>query len=543
MTDAIRLASSQQWLNMVQKLAISIAGHLNRLGDRIAVLHSACSFEQSDENDGDCDLYALDHPNVPALKKILSSPAQCRRYSNNCPNDPCEHFNSAVKKVSECLAVPPRVPSSQFQAFIFSRTPMKYWSAMRRLAPSAIHVVLPPGSPCDVPHSRPSGWNIVPTCADMASLTDACGPGCTETGSRISDIMSLARAGVTLEKITDVSICARAGDGCQEQRVVGNTSLRVLRPGQVARLFMQIRVPALEHCLHSREHHRKNPADGAFHDLETLLGDIYTDVLNVEVSFRHSLFPNKSRVVIREDARVRRPDNTSFWANSDAAALSYSNSARIGRKQAIESLASLFAESYSPGKALSDIDELLIEMDYDSSPNDSMGRLRDELDYRYRVEHKLPIPELSIHERSLHSVPSYTEVLSIDSQELLRLSPSVKSVPSVGRSGSRCTIVHNISHKSSHEGSTTRLTPDRARVIWRHMRKDSRGKSPVNVKHLRRRSKDNLKSLGGANSMMLRLKRKALLNKRSIGADSLRSMAFDIAEESRFERDYAPWML
>lgn len=88
-------------------------------------------------------------------------------------------------------------------------------------------------------------------------------------------------------------------------------------------------------------------------------------------------------------------------------------------------------------------------------------------------------------------------------------------IPKRSTSYSPAAVTHHTSQSTTDEGD------DKARQIWHFMRQDSKGRRAG----LTRNSSESLIRLESASESLRAIRQKALRNKRSVGADTLRSFA------------------
>nr|POE62999.1 hypothetical protein CFP56_03902 [Quercus suber] len=120
--------------------------------------------------------------------------------------------------------------------------------------------------------------------------------------------------------ITSLRLCFKPVGECQVLDVIGQKSLKNLVVGMTCSLFIKVRIYPVSHVgVNSKDINYDQ--DSLFADLESMIGTVETNVLNVEARYRHSMLPSNSVVTVHCLAKVRRPNAGSRWSqveDSDA---------------------------------------------------------------------------------------------------------------------------------------------------------------------------------------------------------------------------------
>ncbi|KAI9893958.1 MAG: hypothetical protein M1814_005511 [Vezdaea aestivalis] len=201
-----------------------------------------------------------------------------------------------------------------------------------------------------------------------------------------------ARFGTIMEPLPEVEVTFKAGQNCQIEEVVGQTTNPSLKLGQKMVMFVNISVG------------RGQLGDELMEELLGSLGAARTDFLVVNVSHKHPLFTNdKTRVVTSSIGVLRRYAAKSEWKGpQNEPAINNGDDAVCQMQQR---LAYHVAANVEPRRALEVLDEMFGFGFCLSVAPDYIGLLADELRYRasacarYRLGWK-PREELGVSQAS-----------------------------------------------------------------------------------------------------------------------------------------------
>ena len=375
------------------------------------------------------------------------------------------------------------------------------------------------------------------------------------SGSPLTDYAALVASSGA---ITTLRLCFKPVQGCQLREVIGQKSIKDLVVGQQCSLFVKVRVPKIR----VRDSTIDPDQDSLFTELESIIGTLKTEILHVEARYRHSMLPLNNVVTVRHVCKIKRPKTESRWSIAG-------KSDDLGAPAEVHTmLARYVAAHYSADKAVELLDRYLgpiaieqpdvrdiyeslahdaqelqaythndskpsvVVTDIDLNTADSLEpglehfstapNTPTTLDGRYS-QHFEPI---NIHDR--------TEAKMISQPTLLNLAPPLVTAPKTTIALSR-----DISSSTTTEVVETQDNPeshDSARQLWRHIRRTS-----LSAKQLQEMTPERLSHLEAGDEHLKELRQRALANKRSIGAETLRAWKWEESIE-RETRGEAPWM-
>ncbi|TKA80736.1 hypothetical protein B0A49_01153 [Cryomyces minteri] len=316
-----------------------------------------------------------------------------------------------------------------------------------------------------------------------------------------------------------------------------------------------------------------------FAELEEILGATMTDLLTVQVCYRSSLLPQNSKVTVEDTCRINRSNSSSAWSLSPA----FEDDLSDGRRPGIHNSSAYFLTTqHEPQQALKALEDTFdaakSKPRHPAMPASSLflgdaaylDLLESELEWRVKMAQMRKLPRKA-DERVLSVGVESSPCLgrfSFENRGSLILDALKALTPDRLTPDSPATVIHTSASSSnsnesfkkaapqpstSSSSSSTSVSapppppppplrtaahdssPDAARKIWQHMRQSSRSK-----RRQAQGSTDSLSKLE-ADDQLREIRRTALLNKRSVGADTLRSFAVAGAGAGGW-REVAPWL-
>jgi hypothetical protein len=333
--------------------------------------------------------------------------------------------------------------------------------------------------------------------------------------------------------ITSFRLCFKPATGCRVTAVLGQKIMKGMALGQTCSLFVKLNVPSEDYLRDTQ-----TEQDSLFSELESLVGTLETEILHIEARYRLSLLPHDNIVTVRQTAKARRSKPDSRWSIVDA----YSDIETA--EQTHIKLATYLADTYTAEKALKYIDRLLAtELEQEGSLRQIRRRVLDDaMAQKNRVADNKCLefdkckPAVLI--TGIDSMPDHLAVQKIesitddreDSKGTLTTTalPLPSRVASLAASPSTTAIDEYLPALAS-QGS------DAARCVWHHIRRSS-----WSTNKLADLATDvYAEHLTVVDDGINELRKKALANKRSIGAETLRSWRWD--SQVRKLGD-APWL-
>lgn len=341
-----------------------------------------------------------------------------------------------------------------------------------------------------------------------------------------------------LGAITSLRLCYKPAHPCHILDIVGQKVLKDLQVGDTCSLFVRVHVPKIEHRGSSTNDKECDDQASLFTDLESMVGTLETEVLHVEARYRHALLPHDNVVTVRHNSSIRRPKIDSRWSIIDA----YADPLESLSESVCAKLAKYLAEHYPAERALRLLDR------YISAPS------RHDCDVQL-VRQKLVDSLTGYDQASLgdtYATASIKPRLIITDNDL---EPHSNSVENEHFSTAPCTPSAEHTHNSPSALKPAHRTkprsaslmalklspppttpsdcqPDEARTIWRHIRHSSL-------------TAEQLVALATPeqDEALLQLQRRAVANKRSVGAETLRGWKWEEkTQELGRRKGEAPWL-
>lgn len=364
----------------------------------------------------------------------------------------------------------------------------------------------------------------------------------------INCMMSRARMGSCAGELSHVEVEVKCKGDCSLKEVINFPRTAKLRPGQQLTILVKINIPIItskwslgeNKGAESRkaEFLRQEGSAGVFEQLGQILGKAETNLFTTEVSYNHSLFPKDTRLTAQNTCRIRRVDGQSVWAGPfTGGQIDYT----------VEYNKALFvAKTWPPDAALKRLRRKFRSAHLEAGHESGLHQILDELEFQFNVQQRIEEQQA----RYAVEEPIRGDAVSVPRSSSRR---ATLHLPNEGMQPGALTVSRVITAERSSAPSlvtdetTSQTTPrkrDAARQIWQHMRRDSRSASFPNIDMQSQPSNESLNRLEAADVKLREIRRQALQNKRSVGADTLRDFRW---EESRYGAEYGsergmPWM-
>ena len=356
--------------------------------------------------------------------------------------------------------------------------------------------------------------------------------------------------------ITSLRLCFKPVEGCRIRDIVGQKVLKDLTVGQQCSLFIKLQVPKIR----LRDNIIDPDQDSLFTELESIVGTLETEILHVEARYRHSMLPSDNVVTVRHICKLKRPKAESRWS------IARSISKADLQDDIHTRLARYLASQYPATRAL----ELIREyFGLDNVEKSGVHRIRSALDDQLRQQEIMTIgdtnPSLVVTDIDMYvtipSAPATNQFSTAPSTPLLaecpashhsddKLKPSSISLvtstafalPLITAPKTTTALTTNASSptpspQEPHEQEGSR-SQDTARQLWHHIRRTS-----LSAKQLEEMTPERLRHLEASDEILKELRQKALANKRSVGAETLKAWKWEGIMRSGSERQgEAPWM-
>ena len=359
--------------------------------------------------------------------------------------------------------------------------------------------------------------------------------------------------------ITTLRLCFKPVQGCQLREVIGQKSVRNLAIGQQCSLFIKLRVPRIR----MRDSTTDPDQDSLFTELESIIGTLKTEVLHVEARYRHSMLRTDNVVTVRHACKIKRPKAESRWSVA-------AHSDECESPAEVHAMLARYLEShYSPGKALELLEQYLypaglaqsgvreiyealkVEAQHDNTHTLNSSKpsvIITDIDLNTvdsaapPSQHFSTAPNTPTRLEESQSQPFITTTEANTLEAKLPMQPTVvKLAPPLLTAPKTTTAV------STEILSSTRInvaylnepseSQDSARQLWRHIRRTS-----LSAKQLQEMTAEPLHQVEADDEHLRELRRRALANKRSIGAETLRAWKWEESMQQREKQAEAPWM-
>lgn len=334
--------------------------------------------------------------------------------------------------------------------------------------------------------------------------------------------------------IQSLRLCFKPAEDCQLLDIVGHKALKFLVPGQTSSLFVKVRVSSTS---------RRNSRDGCWGssqdlllaELESIVGTLETPFLHVEVKYRHSLLPASTVVTVRRLAKIRRPKAGSRWSQVETAVNDVDMLSVHGQ------LASFLAENYPPERALRLIERGLGAQ---SSGDEAVEAVRRMLCSNFERGHGGILGG-----RPLRNMSDDADTPAVNVTKFDVIDPNLTSGHQGSRQYSTMPCAQPLEIDACGEMATTpfqdmksllgphtlpsaQSTPfvnagsqlaahtDSARALWRHLRRSSLSAAAHSADL-------TAEQLCAEDAVVAELQQKAIANKRSIGAETLRAWKWE----------------
>ena len=378
-----------------------------------------------------------------------------------------------------------------------------------------------------------NGWQILPSQTDrVQTLTSGKGLDERELHDEIRTLVSHARAGSSPGRLVDLVLDIKAAPNCSIEGVMGKSEYRVLQPGQRIAAMVKVKLGAI-HVVDSslstfpREPRTPSGSVDLLKELDALLEQDSVPIMKAKLRYKHSMLPSDTQCSVKADACIKRRAReldmnlrSREWKESDPPQLN--DSQTIVQKQLIYHLAT----HHAPKHALSTFCQ---EFGEDGSLSICPEYLRlvvEELKYQARILERFEISTSG----SSHMTAAQEGAFEHFGQGLFDITnyrpQDWLTIPEEALRPMRLTA-----EESYQEHLITKEPADEARKIWGELRKKSKGQRELDIAN-------RVTKRGSSEDKLRLIQETALRNKRSVGADTLKSMAYG----GRNMGSFAPWL-
>lgn len=325
---------------------------------------------------------------------------------------------------------------------------------------------------------------------------------------------------------------------CKIMEIVGQRHFANLATGQSKSILCKVRITQEPG---SSVTSSASKADALLQELETMLGVFDIELLQASITYRQSLFPRNTSLTATSICSIPLVNHTSIWQSRDNKASALTTGLQ-NNSELYKELILCVANSSTPAQALQRLQTLAPPTIHSGALLSFLSAVKSELSHQIKTITKHSIPSTQPVHTSTddhHPEPTPTSPTMPSKRPATPLPPDPRPLSPVAESpDSGKTIIHKHHHHSTTEDNTS----DAARKIWKDMKRDSRS-----TKDLLMMRSVTMGALGVKDGRLQEIQRQAVRNKRSIGADTLRSMSLGTGAGSgtasdEFQNQYAPWV-
>lgn len=551
-------------LDLACETILDIAGLLQDSLDRLVVYATNCRHDQhSAQSVVGCQLHPLKKPSMKLLCEELQRITIPFEAEPVAEPDLMETLGYALERLRDgSNSHGATIRPSQSQVFVISSRPSIDLESGSSSLGVPIHLISPNILP---PRARmPSGCLILHQSTATGDEEDSLSFG-RNLRTAIAIAIDSSRSTCSPMPITDVEVTLHSARNCRVTRTFGDLVRKCLHSGQSSSIVVEVQVSPWTSANQSRTDTRSRkqkaskketkrllepPTDGPVHtlnkamkmatlhsaieDLELLLGDIDQELFRLDIQYRHPLIPSNHALLFHTSCTIRRSNSASVWSIGSTE----SEQQSIARRSCVyNALVSEIACLQPPDKALQTLDAIL---DTGSIPNASVEHLalvKEELSLR--KAHLDSSPRSTPSDFSNRFAGRWDESPNLGRFSFEKRSPkpfqSPSGVPntrSPSISDSPKTVIHDLERRKEKSPAVRCSTDEgQARQIWRNIRRNSKTLNQL----------ENSQPAKVGDEVKV-LKEVAIMNKRSIGADTLRSLAMDSASMTGEDNIVGPWL-
>ncbi|KAI9786545.1 MAG: hypothetical protein M1816_007869 [Peltula sp. TS41687] len=541
-----------------QKIAVTIASLLDRTRDRLAIVGFSPRFSSTQSQCG--VLFPLEPINLTHITNLLMSVQKWQQSVTS----PAICMDEAMKVSVDLLSSPaatslgqsPRECSRRVLRHIFLLSSIMYEAPSKITNDIQVHIINPSIIPSKPGLWINNGWQLhLPPLATTTTDEGSIDEDADHIPVCLRKALVNMRTGNLPGRLLNVSIDISPGPNCEIEAILGDTRYRSLASGQTASIFVKVKTSPLErppllHVNTANPGGRCPSSDHLHAQLAVLLGQTAEDILHVKVQYKHTLLPKDTIMSVEKKGVVRRQIGQSAWGPHTMVGLNHEradNHALVYKR-----LGSFTAANWPPRKALDKLQELYggdIQSQLDPT---YPGPLIKELRQRARTmeRHGLTHDDRPWKGEVASSTKDATTTDMIIRPLFYQQDPASKTEASIPSPTSQRP---ELTREESHTGPGE----DGARKIWREMRRDSRMSTSSPGQRRRRgwsdgslimaaadrlpRSRSSSTTTEHYDDFIRDIADQAVRNKRSLGADTLRSFALDERPDS-LEVGIAPWL-
>jgi hypothetical protein len=471
----------------------------------------------------------MQRPNVTSILTSLTN-----LEPNTCGSPySAEDLSSMMKEI-----VAPEIlkdtAGSVTHAFVLSPLPQTCASMLRKATSWPIHQVQ-----FGYSHEAPVSHN-------QAEVHDWCFEWDAAHASTLHMLIHSAREGNPAQELSHVRVSINSTEPCRVEKLLTPPRKTKLHPGQCTKLFAKVRIPPSKTLQTSAP----TSLESLFDELQGTLGCVKTALFKADVQYRHSILPRDTELRTEQACELIRTNRDSEWS------MARGNDEKGGSEVELEK-AKFAARHYPPEVAMK-----ILHKKFGTfwSGNDGpaiLRQLREELEFQQKA--CKVVAQLSTTTTRRQALR-----LHFPDVEALQVFNTAPSTPTPDEGSAEPVIPYGEDFPNPGQKQDS-MVQDEARRIWRHMRRNSRttsgysagsdassrvGSDTLQYQEIQRRGSQEsvVDRMAAADTRINEIRRKAIQNKRSVGAETLRDFGLmqqqqdeDSTDELRYEA-CAPWL-
>lgn len=509
--------------------------------DRLAVFYTYCLHEsQCPGTTAGCQIIRLQRPNVTLLMADLAKLEASKASDPSSVVDMSGMMQEVVKSVVERSEDP---IGRETHAFVLSPLPLKCAAVLQELVSWPIHQVQV-GCSYQAPASRDqvqvSGWRF-----EWEAVH----------GTILENLIQSAREGSRVGELSHVRVSINSTVPCRVEKLLIPPRKATLYPGQSTTLFAKVRIPSVE----DQEIEGSASFGGLFNQLHKTLGSTRNELFKADVRYRHFSLPRDTQLRTEKVCEIMRTNRNSQWGAVREV------EDQDGLEVEIEK-AKFAARNYPPDVAIKILQKKFGNLWSGSDGPAVLQRLREELEFQKSISTDTSRIVAQSTTRTTHrQAPKEKRqvTMHLADAEALQVFNTAPSTPTP-EEGNTKIATHSSEDRLDHERKKDSIVEqDEARRIWRHMRRNSRTTSgPLSSseassragsetrQHGQRRGSQEsvIDRMAAADVRLKEIRQKAIQNKRSVGAETLRDFGMmqqqhqDEEQEELQHEACVPWL-
>jgi hypothetical protein len=351
----------------------------------------------------------------------------------------------------------------------------------------------------------------------------------------LETLIQSAREGSASQELSHVRIFVNSTEPCRVDKLLTPPRKATLHPGQCTILFAKVRIPSIE----GRRSEDPASLEGLLSELHKTLGIVRCELFKADVRYRHLLLPRNTELRIERTCELVRTNRGSQWG------MSREEDANGGVEVEIEK-AKFAARNYPPDVAFKILHKKFGKFWSGNDGPPVLRRLREELEFQQGVStevSKTVAQSSTTATQHRGSESTRRSTLHHADTEALQVYNTAPSTPTPEEGSANIAMPNNEDHSDHGQRPDSLVIQDEARRIWRHMRRNSRTTSGVSSasdassragsgarqqeQQLQRRGSQEsiVDRMAAADTRINEIRLKAIHNKRSVGAETLRDFS------------------